>query len=204
MLREVERSAAPVGGAAARGNARGVASTVPLMAVSSDEESVSDHEDPEGPAIVAPFDSTAASLQLQSEFQELWPRWKKQSKRLNYSELFPKLKIPAGTKLRDLEPINHLLPMNIGSLLETMDDENCFGFLPKMGLARLGNNLASSFVERMNSAAKLCMTEGRTLLSEHHLEMIVLLRINKEFMYFMKKKFPKLVLDLIKRQEDEL
>ena len=66
-----------------------------------------------------------------------------------------------------------------------------------MALTLLGNNLASSFCERINSAGKLVMTDGRTLLSKNHLEMLVALRINKKFMYHMKKNHKKLGKELI-------
>jgi hypothetical protein len=46
----------------------------------------------------------------------------------------------------------------------------------------------ASYVERMNSAAKLIMGSGRTLLSEEELGMLVVLRMNREFMAFMKQK----------------
>lgn len=60
------------------------------------------------------------------------------------------------------------------------------GLFPMMARMYLGNNLASSFVERMNSAAKLVMGTARTSLSPEELRMLVVLRINRDFMVFMK------------------
>ena len=52
--------------------------------------------------------------------------------------------------------------------------------------------MASSFCERINSVAKAVLTEGRTLLSEEELEMVVVLRVNKKFIAHMKEKHPEI------------
>ena len=62
-----------------------------------------------------------------------------------------------------------------------------------MQYAYCGDNMASSFCERINSVAKAVLTEGRTLLSEEELEMVVVLRVNKKFMAYMKAKHPEFV-----------
>ena len=62
-----------------------------------------------------------------------------------------------------------------------------------MQYAYCGDNMASSFCERINSAAKAVLTAGRTLLDEEELEMVVVLRVNKVFMAYMKEKHPGLV-----------
>ena len=62
-----------------------------------------------------------------------------------------------------------------------------------MQYAYCGDNMASSFCERINSVAKQVLTEGRSLLSEEELEMVVVLRVNKKFMEHMKAKHPELV-----------
>ena len=55
--------------------------------------------------------------------------------------------------------------------------------------------LPSASSERINSVAvaKQVLTEGRTLLSEEELEMVVVLRVNKKFMAYMKEKHPEIV-----------
>ena len=45
----------------------------------------------------------------------------------------------------------------------------------------------------MNSAAKNVMTEGRTLLHAEELEMVVVLRINRDFMEYVELEHPQLV-----------
>jgi hypothetical protein len=60
-----------------------------------------------------------------------------------------------------------------------------------MAMAALGANLSASFPERINSAAKLILTPGRSGLPDLCLERCVILRINKKFIYHMKEKWPR-------------
>ena len=66
-----------------------------------------------------------------------------------------------------------------------------FGMFPRMAMAALGANLSASFPERINSAAKLILTPGRSGLPDLCLERCVILRINKKFIYHMKEKWPR-------------
>ena len=50
--------------------------------------------------------------------------------------------------------------------------------------------MASSFCERINSCANLVLTEGNTWLSDEEMEMLVMLRMNKRFIAFMRKYYP--------------
>ena len=63
------------------------------------------------------------------------------------------------------------------------------GYLPPLSETLLGSMLASSYVERVNSQAKLVMTTGRTLVAADELAMVVMLRINRRFMAYMKEKY---------------
>ena len=88
-------------------------------------------------------------------------------------------------------------------MIEAQDDPNCknkssrhvaasaFGMFPRMAMAALGANLSASFPERINSAAKLILTPGRSGLPDLCLERCVILRINKKFIYHMKEKWPR-------------
>ena len=65
-----------------------------------------------------------------------------------------------------------------------------FGYLPKMASSSkrsIGAMLASSFAERVISAANLIVTKGYTLLSPSEINMCVVLRINNKFMDFVLK-----------------
>jgi hypothetical protein len=52
------------------------------------------------------------------------------------------------------------------------------GYIVPMAFAYTGDNMGSSFCERMKSAAKNVMTEGRALLHAEELEMVVVLRVS--------------------------
>jgi len=56
--------------------------------------------------------------------------------------------------------------------------KGCIGFLP-----------ASSFCGRVNSVAKDVMTDAHTLMGREALEKLVVLRINREFMEYMRSKY---------------
>ena len=58
--------------------------------------------------------------------------------------------------------------------------KGCISFLP-----------AASFCERVNSVAKDVMTDAHLLMGDVALEMMVVLRINRNFMEFMRNKHNK-------------
>ena len=55
---------------------------------------------------------------------------------------------------------------------------------------QIGSLNAESFCERVISACNLVMTTGNTLLGNEELEMLVLLRINRQFMEHMRIHHP--------------
>jgi hypothetical protein len=55
----------------------------------------------------------------------------------------------------------------------------------------VGSLLASSYAERVNSAANLILTKGNTLLAEEEINMCTVLRMNRSFMEFMRKVTPR-------------
>ena len=67
-----------------------------------------------------------------------------------------------------------------------------YGYLPNMALGSkgtIGGLLASSFCERINSAANLVVTNGNSLLGTDEINMLVTLRMNRDFMQFMKRLY---------------
>jgi hypothetical protein len=47
--------------------------------------------------------------------------------------------------------------------------------------------------ERVNSRANLVVTEGNSLLSPEEIDKLVVLRMNKEVMKFMRKNYPEII-----------
>lgn len=74
-----------------------------------------------------------------------------------------------------------------------LSDNDYYGYMPLLALCYIGNNLASSYCERVNSCAKLIMSSDRTGLKPGHLEQVCWLRMNRSFITYMKTKYPHLV-----------
>ena len=79
-------------------------------------------------------------------------------------------------------------PVVLKWLQEEKNKQHELGFFPLLALTLLGDNLSSSFVERVNSALKLIMGNGRTMLHPTELGQLAVLRINRAFMEHMKKR----------------
>ena len=59
--------------------------------------------------------------------------------------------------------------------------------------------LVSSFCERINSAGNLVMTDGNTMLGDEELNMMATLRMNRDFMKFMRNKFGNISINDLKK-----
>ena len=60
---------------------------------------------------------------------------------------------------------------------------------PELRVGQLGALSAESYCERILSCANNVLTKGNTLLSHDELEMIVVLRMNRAFMQFMRAHY---------------
>ena len=68
-----------------------------------------------------------------------------------------------------------------------------YGWIPLLAsctYAQIGALNAESFCERVLSCANLVLTEGNTLLDDEEIEMLVILRMNRDFMEFMRTNYP--------------
>ena len=67
-----------------------------------------------------------------------------------------------------------------------------FGYIPKIALASrgsMGSPHSSSFCERVMSEGNLSVTKGNTRLDSSEVEMLVVLRMNRDFMNFMRTHY---------------
>jgi hypothetical protein len=74
--------------------------------------------------------------------------------------------------------------------------------IPLMATAsfgQIGALNAESFCERVLRCAGHVLTEGNTLLSDEELEMLVILRMNRNFMQFMREHYNELTNDHFQR-----
>ena len=72
-------------------------------------------------------------------------------------------------------------------------DRKLYGYLPKMATTSrgsIGALMASSFPERVNSPGNQILTKGNTLLSEDEINKVVVLRMNRSFMKYMRLHHP--------------
>ena len=71
-------------------------------------------------------------------------------------------------------------------------DMKLYGHIPRMAGAsygQIGALNAESFNERVLRCAGHVLTEGNTLLGHEELEKLVILRMNKDFMIFMREHY---------------
>ena len=88
------------------------------------------------------------------------------------------------------------MPLNPGKVYQRLEKKDVsgekYGLIPKMAIGSkgcLGFLPASSFCERINSVAKDVMTDGHTVMKQDSLEKLVVLRMNRDFMQYMHKKY---------------
>ena len=107
----------------------------------------------------------------------------------------------------EIEPLKDLVKLPIGKLFrETIAEPGSFalyGYIPLMaGCSRyhLGAVNSESFCERVFSEVNNSMTSGNTLLADEELQMLALLRMNREFMAYMHSKYPHIVVPIRRRR----
>ena len=65
-----------------------------------------------------------------------------------------------------------------------------FGYLPMMAVATLGALNAESFCERVLSCVKLVVSDLHVSLKAEEIRMLVILRMNRGFMKYMRSSYP--------------
>ena len=130
-----------------------------------------------------------------NEFDVCFKKWRRHYKDINWRESFPNF---GKDNTAHFDLIDDMLPLDIGpfymALLEKSDSGNhaLFGSNPLMAISsqyNIGALNAESFCERIISAGNLVMTDGNTLLDDDELEKLILLRINRNFMTFMRETY---------------
>ena len=64
------------------------------------------------------------------------------------------------------------------------------GIFPRMALCVLGSDMSEPYSERGFSAANIIMTPRRTRMKSKMLECLTVLRMNREFMEFVRETYP--------------
>ena len=151
---------------------------------------------------------------LKEEFERVFTAWKERSRIIKWKE--QKTMKKPGSKDTEMVWVmkttnikvpakgrptwRQLWEVDMGVIMREIKEEDkqgtLFGYLPKMAMASkgcIGALMASSFCERINSQANLILTEGNTWLSDEEMEKLVVLRMNRKFMSFMRKYYPNAV-----------
>jgi hypothetical protein len=76
------------------------------------------------------------------------------------------------------------------SLRMQKDLSDKFGYLPMMTVATLGVLNAESFCERVLSCVKLVVSDLHVSLKAEEIRMLVMIRMNHEFMEYMRVSYP--------------
>ena len=106
----------------------------------------------------------------------------------------------AGNEKVDL--VKDLLSVDIGKLYRDLEQKKEFGLIPLMANGthcNIGANMSESFCERVISQYNLVLDKGNALLSAELLEMIIILRMNRDFMIFMRREYPDVANQLFKQ-----
>jgi hypothetical protein len=121
-----------------------------------------------------------------AEFRVAWKNWRAYVQTIQFVKKFPDQL--AGMKEEELDIVDHLLELDVAPLYAEADTKKVFR-LPQLAYQRLGDNMAASFCERMNSIAKDILDEGHTLLNDAELEGMIVLRANRKFMKLVRTQW---------------
>ena len=121
------------------------------------------------------------------EAKTCFKAWRKL--RVDWRKECPELAKTEEEDQEELDLVADLLAVDVGPLYDRLAKDTRFGFIPLMASATIGALNAESFCERVLRCAGHVLTEGNTLLGDEELEMLVILRMNREFMCFMRDRY---------------
>ena len=181
--------------------ARSVA--VSLDTVWSDEEEGDDSvtDEPElDQAAIAKQLREASEAKLREEFDFSFKNYRKQSNKINWHSLSTTLDLGLDLPKPEERPIElmDLWDVDMGKVMKHVfinvdNSKALYGFLPQIATTSrgsIGAHIASGFPERINSCANLTLTKANSVMSPREINMLTVLRMNRDFMAYMRKKYP--------------
>jgi hypothetical protein len=152
-----------------------------------------------------PPDKSAADFK--TEFSKCFNMYRKRCAEIAWKDEAPNLGIVATKKgALSQDDVVDLWYLPMGHILKqfiTEDpDRKKYGHLPYMATgskASIGALLASSFCERINSAANIVLHDGNLKLGEEEINKMTVLRMNRTFMQHMRSTYPNVTLEELKR-----
>ena len=137
-----------------------------------------------------------AEEQFRKDFDRHWKAYNIRSQSIDWTQ------VPGVSKPEDRSMIwKDLWSADMSYVMKKffLDDKECedkYGHLPKMAVASkgmMGSVMASSFCERINSCANVVCTKNNSLLSDDEIDKVVTLRMNRDFMEFMRAYYPDVI-----------
>jgi hypothetical protein len=167
---------------------------------SAADESVADSVAAQKAALeISPSAREALEKRFEVEFDSVFKNYRRLGESIDWQSLSAELELGLkppknGTK----HDVVELLHVDMGKVMKHLcivPDKNCalYGYLPKMATASrgsIGASCASGFKERLTSCASDVLADGESLYSQEAIEKIAVLRMNSEFMKFMRSTFP--------------
>ena len=118
---------------------------------------------------------------------------------MDWLDLYPNLKAQKQadkTLDQPLDLTEDLMNLDVGVLYNEVmrhdQGRKLYGYIPLMASSstgQLGALSAESYCERVLSCANQVVVNGNTLLKDEEIEMVVVLRMNCEFMQFMRRYY---------------
>jgi hypothetical protein len=160
---------------------------------SSEEEEEEEDKDAPTESEVIKQDRADAIL----EFDKVIKKWPK--KTVEWRKLFPnEVKTDTPDLVKDLMPLKMGVVYN--DIIKSDMERKRYGYLPLMASCskgQIGALNAESYAERVNdSMGKLVITDGNSLLKDDETEMLVVLRMNRDFMCFMREHYGEHILKM--------
>jgi hypothetical protein len=147
-----------------------------------------DDSDEDNPSVQAMDAAQGAKV----DFKRAWSKWARLD--MNWQDLFPEVKSSGLEGKYDL--VHDLMPLPVGKvyqkIIESDPQHKVYGYLPQMAgcsKGQIGALNAESFCERVLSGANLVVTDGNTLLKDTSVTKLTILRINREFMEYMRANY---------------
>lgn len=128
-------------------------------------------------------------LKYTEEFKAVFPAW--MSLTIDWKQEFAADLSAAQLDAGQLDVMTDLIRLPIGKLYQQLaekpalnsDGNPLYGHMPHLAKNHIGQDQAESVCERVLSVANQVMTDGNTLLNDRELRQIVILRMNREFIF---------------------
>ena len=140
----------------------------------------------------------ALKISLKDEFGVCFRNYHKVAEKVDWRQLNETLQLELKLPSAGVISLMDLWYADMGKVMKHLyinvtGSKSRFGYLPKMTIlsrGSIGALGASSFCERINSASNLTVTTGNTLLSAKEINMVVVLRVNRAYMNYMREHHP--------------